>query len=181
VFFVTHSLGSYLSLIALDADFLGPQDPELAEFQITSEERQAADYFSAHTEGFYFLANQIALLQLARVSASTGGGANPCPATSEGESLPSTISHWRCERQLYLKQRAAVVPGPQIIAWSDPNDLLSWEVPKIEGVHVVNIRVHNSGFKIPPFIESPTDAPANYAKNREVLRYILKPSPKTLK
>src|SRR5271157_3193581 len=28
VFFVTHSLGSYLSLIALDADLLGPEDPD---------------------------------------------------------------------------------------------------------------------------------------------------------
>ena len=176
VFFVTHSLGSYLSLIALDDDFLGPQDPELSNFQITPEQRQAADYFSAHTEGFYFLANQIALLQLARVSASTSGDASPCPSASDGESLPSSIAHWRCERELYLKQRASAVPGPQIVAWSDPNDLLSWEVPKIEGVHVVNIPVRNSGFTIPPWIESPTAAHANYAKNREVLRLILKPS-----
>jgi hypothetical protein len=177
VFFVTHSLGSYLSLISLDADLLGPQDPELANFQITPEQRQAADYFSTHTEGFYFLANQIALLQLARVSASTSGDASPCPSASEGESLPSSIAHWRCKRELYLKERASVIPGPEIIAWSDPNDLLSWEVPKIEGVHVVNILVHNSGFKIPPFLESPTSAHANYAKNREVLRLILEPSP----
>ena len=180
MFFVTHSLGSYLSLIALDSDLLGPQDPELSNFQISAEQRQAADYFSAHTEGFYFLANQIALLQLARVSASAGSEANPCPSMSTGDAkpLPSPIAHWRCKRELYLKQRASVVPGPQIIAWSDPNDLLPWEVPEIEDVHVVNIPVHNSGFKIPPFLESPTSAHANYAQNREVLRLILKPSPK---
>lgn len=176
VFFITHSLGSYLSLIALDADFLGPQDPELANFQITPDQRQAADYFSAHTEGFYFLANQIALLQLARVSAATSGDASPCQANGETKSLSSSIVHWRCKRELYLKQRASSVPGPQIVAWSDPNDLLSWEVPQIEGVRVTNIQVQNSGFKIPPFIESPTSAHANYAKNREVLRLILKPS-----
>ena len=76
-FFVTHSLGSYLSLVALDLDLLGPQDPELAEFRITPEQRQAADHFSEHTVGFYFLANQLALLQLARISASTEGDANP--------------------------------------------------------------------------------------------------------
>jgi len=77
-----------------------------------------------------------------------------------------------------LKERASVAPMPQIVAWSDPDDLLSWEVPEIEGVHVVNIPVRNSGFKIPPFIESPTSAHANYAKNREVIRLILKPSAK---
>jgi hypothetical protein len=38
---------------------------------------------------------------------------------------------------------ASVAPQPQIVAWSDPNDLLSWEVPPVEGVHVVDIPVHN--------------------------------------
>jgi hypothetical protein len=155
---------------------LGPQDPELSNFQITLEQRQAADYFSSHTAGFYFLANQIALLQLARVSAATNGYTGPCAPTSTGKSVPSSIAHWSCKRELYLKQRASVASEPQIVAWSDPNDLLSWEVPEIEGVHVVNIPVHNSGFKIPLFLESPTSAHANYAKNREVLRLILKPS-----
>src|SRR3974390_923021 len=98
VFFVTHSLGSYLSLIALNSDLLGPQDPELSNFQITPEQRQAADYFSAHTEGFYFLANQIALLQLARVSVATSGDTGPCASTTGGKSLPSSIAHWRCKR-----------------------------------------------------------------------------------
>lgn len=51
VFFVTHSLGSYLSLVALNSDLPGPQDPELSRFQITPEQRNAADYFSAHTAG----------------------------------------------------------------------------------------------------------------------------------
>ena len=59
VFFVAHSLSSYLSLVALNSDLLGPQDRELSRFQITPEQREAADYFSAHTAGFYFLANQI--------------------------------------------------------------------------------------------------------------------------
>lgn len=176
-FFVTHSLGSYLSLIALDSDLLGPEETELAAFRITPEQKQAADHFSEHTVGFYFLANQLALLQLARLSAGTGGDANPCPSSGVATPGGPAIAHWGCIRELYLREHASSVHGPQIVAWSDPNDLLSWEVPKIEGVHVVNVRVHNSGFKIPPFIESPTGAHANYAKNREVLRLILKPTP----
>lgn len=176
VFFVTHSLGSYLSLIALDSNLLGPDDPDLAGFRVTPEQTQAADYFSAHTAGFYFMANQIALLQLARIAPLAENSTRPCPSGGTGQSVPSSIEHWRCKRDLYLKERSSVAPGPQIIAWSDPNDLLSWQVPEIEGVHVVNIPVQNSGFKIPPFLESPTGAHANYAKNREVLRRILKPS-----
>ena len=179
VFFVTHSLGSYLALIACNSDLPGPQEPELSNLRITPEQRQAADYFSTHTAGFYFLANQIALLELARVRvpAATSGDGGPCASTNEGKSVPSSIAHWSCERELYLKQRGSVVPEPQIVAWSDPSDLLSWEVPEIEGVHVVNIPVRNSAFKVPPFLESPTDVHGNYAKNREVVRLILKPSP----
>jgi len=176
VFFVTHSLGSYLSLIALDTALLGSDNADLPGFQMTPEQKQAADYFSAHTAEFYFLANQIALLQLAWVSNSTDHDAGPCPSSSDEKSVPGSIAHWRCKRDTYLAGQASVAPMPQIIAWSDPNDLLSWEVPRIEGVHVVNIRVRNSGFNLPPFLESPTSAHANYAKNREVLRMILKPS-----
>ena len=176
VFCVTHSLGSYLSLIALDTDLLGSDNPDLSGFQITPEQKQAADYFSAHTAEFYFLANQIALLQLAWVSGSTEHDADPCPSASGERSVPGSIAHWLCKRDTYLTKRASVAPIPQIIAWNDPNDLLSWKVPKIDGVHVVNITVRNSGFKLPPLLESPNAAHANYAKNREVLRMILKPS-----
>ena len=175
VFFVTHSLGSYLSLIALDADLVGSDNPDLSGFQMTPEQKQAADYLSAHTAEFYFLANQIALLQLAWVSSSAEHDSDPCSDTGK-KSIPGSISHWRCKRDSYLSERASVAPVPQIVAWSDPNDLLSWEVPQIDGVHVVNIRVQNPGFKLPPYLGSPTAAHANYAKNREILRMILEPS-----
>ena len=177
VFFVTHSLGSYLSLIALDTDLLGSDNPDLSGFEMTPEQKQAADYFSAHTAEFYFLANQIALLQLAWVSGPTEHDSGPCPSASGEKSVAGSIAHWLCKRDTYLTERASVAPIPQIIAWNDPNDLLSWKVPQIDGVHVVNLTVRNSGFKLPPFLESPTAAHANYAKNREVLRMILKPSP----
>lgn len=176
VFFVTHSLGSYLALISLDSDLLGPGDPDLSGFQVSPEQRQAADYFSAHTAGFYFLANQIELLQLARVSGLSERDESSCPSAGEAKSAPSSIAHWRCKRDIYLTQRASSAPGPQIVAWSDPNDLLSWQVPPIAGVHVVNISVRNPGFELPLFLRSPTSAHANYAKNREVLRFILNPS-----
>jgi hypothetical protein len=128
-FFVTHSLGSYLSLAALDRDLVGPQGPGVPQLKITSEEKNAADYLSAHTAGFYFLANQIELLELAGLSVSDQSEGNPCPHTPPGTSVqsgkpaaPASIAHWRCSRQLYLEQHVPAAPGPQIIAWSDPND-----------------------------------------------------------
>lgn len=177
VFFVTHSLGSYLSLVALDTDLLGSDNPDLSGFQTSPEQKQAAEYFSSHTAEFYFLANQIALLQLAWVSSPNEREKGRHSSANGEKSAPGSIQHWVNKRNSYLTDQVSVAPMPQIVAWSDPDDLLSWEVPQIDGVHVVNIKVRNSGFKIPPFLDSPTGAHANYAKNREVLRMMLKPSP----
>jgi hypothetical protein len=175
-FFITHSLGSYLSLAALDSEWLGPQSPDLSEFAISPEEKNAVDYFSAHTAGFYFLANQVQLLELARVSAPNQPTPDQSSAGPSETAKPISIMHWQSMRQTFLKHRPAPTPGPQIIAWSDPDDLLSWDVPDIEGVNVVNLHVRNSGFKIPPFFVWPTGAHGNYAKNSRVLRVIFKPT-----
>jgi hypothetical protein len=191
-FFITHSLGSYLALATLDSDWLGAKGAELPQFAETDQQKSAANYFSAHTAGFYFLANQIELLELARVAPLDPQSTPPCPVstTSEasateatssattptGPAAPASISHWQCQRQIYLLQRSTASPKPQIIAWSDPNDLLSWYVPAIAGVHVVNLSVRNAAFRIPPFLVSPTGAHANYAENRTILRTIFKPA-----
>jgi hypothetical protein len=175
-FFITHSLGSYLSLAALDSDWLGPQIPELAEFAISPAETNAVDYYSAHTAGFYFLANQVELLELARVSALTEPPPNPPSDTPPETAKPVSIKHWLLKRQAFLKHRPSLSPEPQIVAWSDPDDLLSWDVPDIEGVNVLNYHVRNSGFKIRPFFVWPTGAHGNYAKNSKVLRVIFKPT-----
>src|ERR1039458_5832214 len=161
-YFITHSLGSYLSLAALDSDWLGPQIPGLAEFAISPAETNAVDYFSAHTAGFYFLANQVELLELARVSAPTQPPTNPPSGAPPETAKPVSIKHWLLMRQAFLQHRPSLSPGPQIVAWSDPDDLLSWDVPDIEGVNVLNYHVRNSGFKIPPFFVWPTGAHGNY-------------------
>ncbi len=176
-FFVTHSLGSYLSVVALDSDWLGLQSPELSEFAISPQQKTAADYLSSHTAGFYFLANQLELLEFALVSAPNQASSSSAPGASSSQTLkPMSITNWVSKRQAFLKRRSSLIAVPQIIAWSDPDDLLSWDVPNIEGVNVVNLHVRNSGFKIPPFIAWPTGAHDNYAKNRRVLRVIFKPT-----
>jgi hypothetical protein len=206
-FFITHSLGSYLALATLDSDWLGAKGAELPQFAESDQQKSAANYFSAHTAGFYFLANQIELLELARVApldpqstppcpvdatstdavpaptteATTPSAATTTPASSPAppqaaSAAPASISHWQCQRQIYLQQRSTASPKPQIIAWSDPNDLLSWYVPAIAGVRVVNLSVHNAAFRIPPILVSPTGAHANYAENRTILRTIFKPA-----
>jgi hypothetical protein len=122
------------------------------------------------------MANQVGLLELADVSpASKQTNLSPAGAATDKATSPF-LSHWQSERENFL-QHHAEAPKPQIIAWSDPDDLLSWDVPPIEGVHVENIHLRNSGFKLRPFLTSPTSAHANYAKNPKVLSRILKPTP----
>lgn len=175
-FVVTHSLGSYLGLAAIDSDWLGHESSELSAFAMSADDRLAVDYFSAHTTGFYFLANQLRLLELAGLSAPAPSS-NTTPSTAEAaKSKPTSITHWVDTRTAFLQHNASTSPMPQIIAWSDPNDLLSWDVPDIEGVRVVNLRVRNSGFKIAPFIASPVSAHANYGKNQKIMSRIFKPN-----
>jgi hypothetical protein len=201
-FFITHSLGSYLALATLDSQWMGHQSDVLPLFSLSPEQKTAADYFSAHTAGFFFLANQIELLELAHVGPVDPSDNKPCPvepadandssdasttadapstpapsaAAPSGTAAPSSISHWQCQRQVYLHQRSpASAALPQIVAWSDPNDLLSWNVPDIDGVRVKNVSVRNAAFKIPSLLVSPTGVHANYAQNKKILRAIFQP------
>ncbi len=176
-FFVTHSLGSFLGLIALDPDHPDPQLAEFPGFAMSTEEKAAADYFAAHTSSFYFLANQVSLIELARIYAP------PLPIPPEAssgtpseEEKPRSIMHWLEKRKDFLAQHRSLYPIPQIIAWSDPDDLLTWNVPRIKNtdIKVVNLHVCNSGFKLPPFLVWPTGAHDNYARNKKVLQVILK-------
>jgi len=177
-FVVTHSLGSYLALAAIDSDWLGPENPDLAAFAMSAEDRRTVDYFSAHTTGFYFLANQLRLLELAGLSATPQSSNSSSPLPEPTHTKPTSITHWADVRTAFLHSNASAAPEPQIIAWSDPNDLLSWDVPDMEGVTVINLHVRNSGFKIAPLIVSPTSAHANYGKNQKILRRIFKATSK---
>jgi hypothetical protein len=143
----------------------------LEGFSITPKEKVGLDYFSEHTVGFYFLANQVALLGLARLSL-----ARATPDDPESDENPSSeISHWVSMRDTYLEHRAPSAFGPQIIAFNDASDLLTWSLPEIAGARVINISVRNSGFKIPPFLEGPSGAHGNYVGDESVFRTIFKP------
>jgi hypothetical protein len=175
IFFITHSLGSYLALDALDTGVFGTHHAVLESFSITPKEKVGLDYFSEHTVGFYFLANQVALLGLARLSLApaTPDASKPSPESDEDPS--SEISHWVSMRDTYLEHRAPSAFGPQIIAFNDASDLLTWSLPEIAGARVINISVRNSGFKIPPFLKGPIGAHGNYVGDESVFRTIFKP------
>ena len=183
VFFVTHSLGSFLSLAAMDSDWLGARAPELAAFQLSGEQKIASDYFAAHTTGFYFLANQIALLELARLTpcaAQTGNCVGPARDREQPVLTASgAVANYGRKRQDYLDSHPASATrtnGPQIIAWSAADDLLSWYVPKMPDVTPINLPAKNSSFRIPGLMAGPTGVHDNYAENRAIVRAIFLPT-----
>jgi len=182
---ITHSLGSFLIFSALNPQNDGPS--ELASN--TSERVQTFDYLMAHMSQVYFFANQVPLLELARL----GGSLAPLsPSSSQTESaLAMTtpagrstyladLDHWRTQRHAQQsRSREMVEPianEPQIVAWSDPNDLLSWEVPDLskEGINAVNLYPKNATRWL-WLLEMPLAAHDNYAKNKGVIRALLNP------
>jgi hypothetical protein len=189
VFFVTHSLGSFLSLAAIDSEWQGAKAAELSAFQMSGDQRTASDYFAAHTAGLYFLANQIGLLELAHLTpckkrqgdcatVDIGSGADK----AQGSTTPSAaVGHYARRRQQYLDTHPAAKAKQshaQIIAWSAADDLLSWYVPKVPDLNAVNLPARNSSFRIPGLIAGPAAVHGNYAKNKSIVKTILEPNKK---
>lgn len=104
----------------------------------------------------YFFANQLALLELARLSEAAA------PST-EGLSLHQSLTRWANARR-ELKQ---------IIAFSDPSDALTFRVPAIPGALVVNVcdRVGEGLFRL---IADPIAAHIGHSRSKAVLRLMLK-------
>ena len=143
---VSHSLGSYLVFSTLNLD-LPEVLPANASAQSNSEEAAAredaaARYILERTSLVYFFANQVPLLELASMD------------------LSNRMKRWKNLRQAAEKPQ-------QVIAWSDPSDLLSWRVPGIDGLIVDNLYVRNTWWHW--IIANPASAHGNYDRNKNVL------------
>jgi hypothetical protein len=181
---VTHSMGSFFLLDTLDMDtkdraIITPQTKDPLQ---NSGADPALQYVVERTSLIYFFANQVPILELANLKA----GLSPAPATSGPASsdvstaaqTPATsedvlISHWA---QVHAAFEQRLHPGDataqrkmQIVAFSDPSDLLTWPVPRLRDVDVANIYVQNAHHWF-WLIESPSNAHEGYAKNNKVIR-----------
>jgi len=155
---VSHSLGSYLIFSALDINPVMPKTPT---------DQRSGDAFEqvlGRTSLVYFFANQLRLLEFASL---------------DGASDTNLITHleaWgrlRCDYLKSLPGPAQTCVRPQIVAFNDPSDLLTWEVPEIATVEVHNVLVKNASHWL-GLIESPTKAHDHYAKNKNVIEQMLK-------
>jgi hypothetical protein len=145
---VSHSLGSYLMFSALDV----PSDP----LATTQQWRADFDYVLANTSKAYFLANQVRLLELANLDVTKNGN------------LITHLKSWSDRRSTAHK------PVPQIVAWSDPSDLLTWTVPPMDPkiALVTNEPVQNAPHWF-WLLENPGKAHTTYDQNKRVISVLL--------
>jgi len=158
---VSHSLGSYLIFSALDLDLNKLGNSQMKEWKVEFER------ILGRTSTVFFFANQLRLLELANLD------------ITNTTNIVEHLETWGKLRRRYLDSlnvpnRNALAP-PQIVAWGDPSDLLTWNVPELTTVVVKNQSVKNAAhwFWV---LESPTGAHGNYAMNKRVIRAMLKPT-----
>jgi hypothetical protein len=179
---VSHSLGSYLvfSTLSIGADrsvAVGSADQTKGYAEM---EDLAARYILERTSLVYFFANQVSLLELANLEKSNSAEVGSSGGAAKPTSLGAQIKQWQEIRQGFAQESgrslAVALKPPQVIAWSDPSDLLSWRVPGMDGVIVVNLFVRNTWWHW--LFASPSGAHDNYATNTDVIRIMLGPSDK---
>jgi hypothetical protein len=182
---VTHSLGSYLLFNTLNPEFSSTSEENLspADAARKTAEENAIRYIFERTSLMYFFANQLEMLEITNLesapasteSAMKSRGLAPPPMvpTSPAENFRSLVGRWKNIQENY---QSALHPNDatsrenvQVVAWSDPSDVITYRVPKIGDVEVVNLYVKNAARWF-GLIESPSKAHSGYAKNIDVLR-----------
>ncbi len=182
---VTHSLGSYLLFNVLNPEFasVAGQDLSPSDAARKTAEENAVRYIFERTSQVYFFANQLEMLEITNLesapesstTAMKSRGLAPAPSvpTNPAENFRSLVERWKNYQtsfQVVLHPSdEATREKVQVVAWSDPSDVITYRVPKIGDVEVVNLYVKNATRWF-GLLESPRKAHADYAKNIDVLR-----------
>ena len=175
---ITHSLGGYM-LIDTIGNELRPDRNDNCDKAL---EETAAGRILAKTDYIYMMANQI-------FARSDGLHGYP---RQLGGSPPEKVRHrfakcWtraKFKSQMLLKansdQQAA--QAEQVVAFNDPNDILSWRVdqknlgfPPSEwpSVKLTNVYLSNDEFSIPSLFSEPTTAHNGYLDNQTVMEMLV--------
>jgi hypothetical protein len=183
---VTHSLGGYLLFNVLTTENADAADPQVAaaEAQRVAAENSAMQYIFGRMSLVYLLANQLEMLEITNLevgpvnlpSAFSSRGLAPPPPPppiNPAANFRSLVDHWQdlqTEFQTALHPNGAAARQKlQVVAWSDPSDGLTWRVPRIGNVNVVNLYMQNAPHWFWLF-ESPSKAHSDYAENKDILR-----------
>jgi hypothetical protein len=182
---VTHSLGSYLLFNTLSVETLETDSPTTSAQDAAriEKEENALRYIFERTSLMYFFANQLQMLEITNLEnapqpaagAPKSRGLAPAPPApmNPAANFESLVNKWK---QMQTSFQAGCHPNDeparkkiQVVAWSDPSDVISFRVPRIGDVDVVNLYVKNAARWFGLF-ESPSAAHGNYARNKQVLK-----------
>jgi len=169
---ITHSLGGYMLMDSI-------QD-ELRDCRQISR-RDPAERILENTPVIYMMANQLALLNLSTLHRDP-----QAPKTT-----PATDAVTNKFAKCWLIARAARARAEgrpsqtaisQVVAFSDPNDILSWRLepknlrlPRSDWgeIAVTNVFMSNNEFSVPGLFSDPTNAHTGYFVNPTVMDMLI--------
>ena len=183
---ITHSLGGYMLMDAIDYELRAQSCNDALG-------TSAAAKILANTDYIYMMANQIALLDLTRLRAyprKLGGQRPQMPPEDMAPGSEIALRFAKCWTATPPKPRprieangvATPPPEKQIVAFSDPNDILSWRLrqkdlkvprPDRRSVRLTNVYMSNGEFSVPGLISDPVKAHTGYFDNPTVMNLLL--------
>jgi hypothetical protein len=181
---VTHSMGGYRLMDAIDEEL---RNQDCSKVHGGSPAQKILE----NTQFIYMMANQLALLDLTTIRHYPRPPGAASPASSMSDQLAQRFA--QCWTGAALKVRPASTPAGteetlskkptrQIVAFSDPNDILSWRLkpdnlklprPVWSSVELTNVYMSNNEFGIPLLFSDPATAHTGYFVNPTVMDMVV--------
>jgi len=172
VVLVSFSLGSFVLLETLhEMEQQGGTDGD------------AARVLLAKMGNFFMLANQVPLLQLARLKSTTDKSDAGPTSPPEAPEAPDVLARFLKQHEALMPTAAAMtvtagdprLPQFRVIAISDPNDLLSYPIPEylVADHDVINITMSAAEWAYGGILVNPIEAHAGYGEDADVIDLII--------
>jgi hypothetical protein len=172
---ITHSLGGYMMMDAIDDELR----------RESAGAKSAARTVLENTQFIFMMANQLALLDLTTLDGyprRLGSGQTAADVAEHFASRWAAIKLKSPVRSTPAADEGTESTTRQIVAFSDPNDILSWrlkrfnlKLPRSEwgSVKLTNIYLSNGEFSIPLLFSDPTIAHTGYFDNQTVINLLI--------
>lgn len=164
---VTHSLGSFLVLDTQQRYAASKSTFDISNEMTDEIRRDLFLFWMTDQSTVFMMANQIGLLQLARLTAACNpdAGRNTCP-----NRFLSTIEE-KFKEDAHSQLRT-------FVAFNDVNDLLGFELqPYLSEMSVfgplINVSVRNPAFSIPWIFKSPKGAHTHHFENPAIIETVV--------
>ncbi len=158
---VTHSLGSYLLFNTLNPEFAGASDAgPVARRKPPGRRRKRTRCATSLSERRWSISlptslrcSRSRILRARRIlqrAAMNSRGLAPAPTvpTAPAANFRSLVNRWKDYQTSFQAvlhpSDAASREKVQVVAWSDPSDVITYRVPRIGDVEVVNLYVQNA-------------------------------------